>query len=230
MPEDIEPIRKFGKGGVVMVIMAKQPQAGETKTRLCPPLSPPQASALYQALLQDTIELGASMKGIDLAIAITPPESQPYFESISPAGTRLLPVECRDIGDCLTKAFSHLLQEGYKKVLALNADGPTLPPEYLLQAVEGLDDHDVVLGPSEDGGYYLIAMRKLHMEIFTGIPWSTSRVITCTLEKVKALGLGAMILPRWYDVDTGGDLERLRAELQILPPHRLKHTRRFFNR
>ncbi len=212
----------------VLAVMAKKPQVGVTKTRLCPPLSPERAAALYEALLQDTISLGATLERIELAIAVTPPSSRRYFEGITPSGTLLLPIECRDIGDCLTQVFSRLLGLGYHQILALNADGPSLPPEYILQAVDALDKHDLVLGPSEDGGYYLIGMQRLYPEVFSGISWSTSLVMSQTLEKANALDLSVKLLPRWYDVDTGEDLERLRAELKTFPSHRLKHTRSFF--
>lgn len=211
----------------VLIIMAKEPRVGRTKTRLCPPLTPTQAAQLYEALLKDSIAFAASLSGLDLAIAVTPPEATSYFDCITPPGTLLLPVDCTDIGDCLIQVLSSLLASGYPKVLAFNTDGPTLPPDYVHTAVQLLDEHDVVLGPSEDGGYYLVGLKQLHAEIFTDIAWSTSLVLTQTLDKLARLQLKVMMLPPWYDIDTAADLVRLQAELAELTPDKLIHTRRF---
>lgn len=211
-----------------LVIMAKQPAVGRTKTRLCPPLAPAEAAALYEALLQDTIELGASLQGIQLAIAVTPPEAVEYFRHTSPPGTLLLPVAGADIGDCLDQVLSRLLAAGNPKAIAINSDGPTLPAAYLAQAVTLLNSADVVLGPSEDGGYYLIGLREPSPGLFVNIEWSSNRVTAQTLARAEAMGLRVAQLPPWYDVDTVADLDRLHAELAILPDNALPHTRRFF--
>ena len=218
-----------------LIIMAKEPKLGSTKTRLCPPLSLEGAVRLYEALLLDTIEMTEKLvgidgnDGIDLAIAITPPESQGYFESISPPGTLQLPVTCADIGECLTKVLGQLLALGYKKVIALNADGPSLPMEFIQDAIELLDKNDLVFGPSEDGGYYLIGMKEKTPEIFTGIAWSTSQVLEQTLAKAESLGLKVALTSLWYDIDTFADIERLRLELASIPSDRLIHCRRYFD-
>jgi rSAM/selenodomain-associated transferase 1 len=211
-----------------LIIMAKQPAVGQTKTRLCPPLTPTQAAALYEALLRDTVELAAGLEGVRLAIAVTPPEALGYFRRISPAGAILLPVAGADIGDCLKQVVSRLLAAGHRQALACNSDGPTLPPACLRQAVALLDESDVVLGPSEDGGYYLIGLKRPHPELFQGIAWSTGQVLDQTLERAEALGLSVALTPPWYDVDTASDLERLRNELASLPPQALSYTRYFF--
>lgn len=211
----------------VIIVMAKQPQVGQTKTRLYPALSWQEAAYLYQALLQDTIELAANQPWADLAVAITPPESRRYFESISPRGTLLLPVEGQDIGACLAQILALSLRMGYSKALALNSDGPSLPPEYLGQALAYLEQSDVVFGPGEDGGYYLVGLRHAHPAIFRGITWSTERVLSQSLQRVEELGLCAALTPPWYDVDTPGDVLRLMNELEGLAPDRLPHVRRF---
>jgi uncharacterized protein len=210
-----------------LIIMAKQPQVGNTKTRLVPPLTPQAATVLYEALLLDMIALVASVTGADLAIALTPPESIPFFKSITPAGTLLLPVSGADIGSCLAEVLTHLLEIGYRKAIALNSDGPTLPAGYILQAIEFLDDCDLVLGPGHDGGYYLVGMKQPNPGIFTDIAWSTGRVLDQTLQRGKMLGLKTRLAPVWYDIDTAQDLLQLEADLKHLPPGSLLHTRRF---
>jgi glycosyltransferase A (GT-A) superfamily protein (DUF2064 family) len=139
----------------------------------------------------------------------------------------LLPVAGADIGDCLNRALSHLLGRGHDGVLALNSDGPTLPVGYLKQALARLDEADVVLGPGEDGGYYLIGFKEPHPGLFREIDWSTERVTAQTLERAEALDLRVSMLPPWYDVDTAVDLARLRAEVGGLSSDALSHTRRF---
>ena len=212
----------------VLVIMAKQPVAEQTKTRLCPPLTPEEAAALYDALLRDTIAIAATLRGVQLAIAFTPPEGLDYFERICPSTVALLPVSGEDIGDCLNQVLTGLLAEGYTHALALNSDGPTLAASCLQKAITRLDGADVVLGPSEDGGYYLIGLKRPHPELFQDIAWSTARVAAQTLAHAEALGLSVALLPAWYDVDTPEDLDRLKAELATLPPEAVPYTRRFF--
>ncbi len=212
-----------------LVIMAKRPAVGRTKTRLCPPLTLAQAAALYDALLRDTIELVAGLDGVRLAIAVTPPEAADSFRYISPPGTILLPVTGKDIGDCLDQVLGRLLASGHSQAIALNSDGPTLPLAYVQQAVVRLMDADVVLGPSEDGGYYLIGLKQPRPELFQDIKWSTEQVTGQTLDRAEALRLNVTLLPSWYDVDTAADLDRLWTELANLPANTLTHTRRFFS-
>jgi len=211
----------------VFAIMAKKPQVGKTKTRLSPALTQQEAVALYEALLKDTIALVAELHWADLTIAITPPGSREYFESIAPVGTLLLPVEGKNIGKCLAKATETLFSLGYRKVLALNSDGPSVPPEYLVNAARYLDEADIVLGPGHDGGYYLVGMTSPHPELFEDIDWSTERVLPQTLERARRLGLRPALTPQWYDVDTPADLARFEVELIQLPPDRLLKCRKF---
>jgi hypothetical protein len=212
----------------IIAVMAKQPQPGKTKTRLCPPLIPAQAAALYEALMLDSIKLAGGLPGIDLALAITPPESRPYFMAVAPAKALLLPVEGRDIGECLDQTLAQLLLMGYCKTLALNSDGPSLPQDYLLQAIAGLDNQDLVIGPSQDGGYYLIGVKAPAPALFRDIAWSTEKALPQTLERASVLGLSVAQTPVWYDIDTPADLLRLQAELKQLRSDQLTFTRRFF--
>jgi hypothetical protein len=194
---------------------------------MCPPLEPAEAAALYGAMLQDTIEAAARLDGVQLAIAVTPPEATEEFRPMSPPDALLLPVAGADIGDCLHQVLVHLLAEGHPKAIAIDSDSPTLPAGYLHQAVALLDEADVVLGPCEDGGYYLIGLKQSQPELFRGIAWSTAQVTAQTLARAEALGLTVALLPAWYDVDVAADLDRLQGELAFLPDEALRHTRRF---
>ena len=135
-----------------------------------------------------------------------------------------------NIGDCLSQVFDELFQRGYPKVLAFNSDGPSLPKEYIHQAIRLLDDHDLVFGPSEDGGYYLVGSKELFPDIFTGIVWSTSQVLERSIDKAEVMNLQIALLPEWYDIDTERDIKRLLKEINDLPSDQLENTRRFFER
>jgi hypothetical protein len=213
---------------VALAIMAKRPTAGQTKTRLSPPLAPHEAAALYEAMLMDTIDLVARLEGVQLVIAYSPIGALDYFRHICPLGAILLPITGADIGDCLHQVLELLLALGYAAVLALNSDGPSLPLSCLQQAVIELreSETDIVLGPNEDGGYYVIGLKEPHPKLFQGIDWSTKWVTTQAAAKAEMLGLRLSRLPLWYDVDTAAELARLRAELPTLAHDALPHTRR----
>jgi hypothetical protein len=216
-------------GRTAAVIMAKEPAAGRTKTRLCPPLSPPDAARLYEALLDDTIALVSSLRGVRLAVAVTPASAVGAFRLRVPQDALVLPVDGADIGTCLRHATGRLFALGHALVLASGADSPTVPPAYFERAERLLEQHDVVLGPSRDGGYYLVGLRRPAPGLFRGIAWSTAQVMAHTMARAAALGLSVALLPHWYDIDTAADLERLRAELSVLPPQALTCTRRYFD-
>jgi len=209
-----------------LAVMAKKPVPGRTKTRLIPPLLPQQAADLYEALLRDTLERISGLRALQLAVGVTPAEALPYFREVSPPGSILLPVEGDDIGVCLEQVLAALLARGFAKALAMNSDGPSLPLALVQQAVEDLNRADLVLGPSEDGGYYLIGLKSVRPELFRGIDWSTDRVTIQTLRRAEKLGWRVSLLPSWYDVDTPADLERLERELGGLPSNALPYTRR----
>lgn len=214
------------QGRSAIIIMAKRPDVGKTKTRLCPPLTLTQAAELYLALLKDTIALASSIPEVDLALAISPSDSHEFFQSFAPPNTLLTPVEGPDIGVCLVQAMEYLLSLGYSRAAAMNSDGPTLPRSHLLQAFMHLHDDDLVIGPGTDGGYYLIGMQKMNYPLFDGIPWSTSQVFAQTLTRSNRLGLRTFVLPAWYDIDTGDDLNRLKSDLAVLPGNQLNFTRK----
>jgi hypothetical protein len=207
--------------------MAKQPWVGLSKTRLCPPFTFEEAAGLYAALLRDTIELAAGVENTALAVAVTPASAVDYFRSITPAGTLLLPVEAADIGGCLEQVLEELLHMGFRKAMAINSDGPSLPRAVLSQALDLLDQADVVFGPAYDGGYYLVGLKQPQPLLFRGIPWSTDLVLSESLAQAAALGLRAAQTRLWYDIDTVAEVHELAEELRRLPPARLAHTRRF---
>ncbi len=198
----------------VVAVMAKAPRAGVVKTRLCPPLSADEAAGLYRCFLLDTIDRIRALEGTTVAIAYAPPEDRAFFEEAGPE-LILVPQRGSDLGTRLANVFDQLFGRGFGAVLAMGADTPTLPGEFLRRGLDALADPrlDVALGPTEDGGYYLIGLRAPRPDLFEGIPWSTSRVFDETMRRARAATLNVAVLPRWYDVDTADDLRRLRASL-----------------
>jgi rSAM/selenodomain-associated transferase 1 len=213
---------------LAVVIMAKEPVAGRTKTRLSPPWSPADSARLYEALLGDTIALVSGVRGARLALAVTPASAVDRWRPTLPGDAVLLPVDGATVGDCLREAFHQLFDAGFASVIAINSDGPTLPAARVEQAAAWLAHTDVILGPSDDGGYYLIGLRRPQPDLFRDIAWSTADVMAQTLERVAALKSSVAVLAPWYDIDTAADVERLRAEVAGLPAGVLCCTRQFF--
>lgn len=211
-----------------IVVMAKAPRPGEVKTRLCPPLSLAHAAALYRCFLVDTVAQAKRLERAATAIAYTPLGARVVFEEACP-GFILIPQRGDDLGARLASTFEQMFALGFAAVVAMGADTPTLPLAYLERAIE-LVRHpggDVVLGPTDDGGYYLIGLRALHRTLFEGIPWSTGRVLAETLRHAERAGLTAACLPPWRDVDTVEDLRALEAALRGGDGGTARKTRRF---
>src|SRR6266545_1777999 len=213
---------------IAVAIMAKAPRAGEVKTRLCPPLSLADAAELYRRFLLDKIEQVRALSMASLAIAYTPAEARAFFEEVAP-GFVLIPQRGADLGDRLANSLGALLDTGYRGALAIDSDTPTLPLGFLQQALDLITtpEIDVVLGPTEDGGYYLIGLRTVHHELFETMAWSTSQVLPETIRRADAKGLRVACLPPWYDIDTPDDLARLQAELAASDGDASRHTRAF---
>lgn len=196
-----------------LIVVAKEPVPGRTKTRLCPPFGPKPAAEFYRCLMLDTLALMERLQTADRTVAYVPETARGYFERLVSDGFRLVAQQGADLGERLANAIGYHFDLGYRRVVIMNSDGPTLPLAHLKEAFSGLDSADVTLGPGHDGGYYLIGMKRLHPDLFQGISWSTEQVIPQTLEICRRLGLSVHQLPEWYDVDVEADLERLRRDL-----------------
>jgi rSAM/selenodomain-associated transferase 1 len=207
-------------------VMAKAPQAGRSKTRLCPPLHPEQAAAMSAAFLRDITEnlvRAGRAAPIDGLIAYAPRGYEALFDGILARGTGLLladgtgemPRTVQGFGRCLLHAMRSMLGAGYAAACVLNSDSPTLPTDYLVRAAQTLlarGPEVVVLGPAEDGGYYLLGAADAHAHLFADIAWSTDTVAETTRRRVGELGLDLVELPVWYDVDDRHALGRLCEE------------------
>jgi rSAM/selenodomain-associated transferase 2/rSAM/selenodomain-associated transferase 1 len=212
------PLRgEGGVRGITVVIMAKAPVPGQVKTRLVPPLTPEQAADLAKRLLVEAVEQVQRLKGVRTMVAVSPSEGIPHVQQFLPPTVSLIPQSDGDLGQRLAHAFEELFAKGAKGVIVLGADHPDLPSEYLARAVKLLrqGSDPLVIGPTEDGGYYLIGLTRPHPELFRGVPWSTSEVLKVTLAKAKAAGLSVTLLPPWYDIDRPEDLIRLPPTYQL---------------
>ncbi len=199
---------------IAVAIMAKAPRPGAVKTRLCPPLLAAEAAALYRCFLLDKIAAVQALSGVRPMVAYTPDEAQAEFAVLAP-DFALVPQRGPDLGARLHTTLASLLAAGHPGAIAVDSDTPTLPREFLQQAVDCLTGPgpDVVLGPTEDGGYYLIGVRAANRALFDDMPWSTAAVLEITLRRAAAAGLQTVCTPAWFDVDTPDDLRRLRTVL-----------------
>jgi len=214
-----------------LIAVAKRPQAGRTKTRLCPPLSPQQAAELYSCFMVDTLALMARVDSVDPIVAYAPLSAETYFRQRVAPSFALLPQVGKELGERLNHVLNRCLDMGYEQVAVMNSDSPTMPRHHLRQAFALLDrpEVDVVLGPTDDGGYYLIGLKRPCPRLFD-VTMSTTSVLQETLALARAEGLRVECLPSWYDVDTVHDLNRLVAELASLPEDVAPETRRFLKR
>jgi rSAM/selenodomain-associated transferase 1 len=211
----VGPARPGEASRLPVAIMAKVPVAGQVKTRLCPPLSPGQAAELARCFLQDRLEQLASVTGALPVVAFTPAEREADLRRLLPPGVRLVPQRGPDLGARLDRVLTDLLAECPGGAMAVDADSPTLPTEFLRRARACLaaDAADVVVGPCDDGGYYLIGLRRPAPALFDDMPWSTPAVLGETVARARRHGLRLELLPAWFDVDRGEDLGRLRRSV-----------------
>jgi len=208
-----------------LLVVAKQPAPGQTKTRLCPPLTPTQAADLYDCFLRDTLDTMRKVPGLQRMIGFLPEDAQGYFNQLAPD----MGLVCQR-GESLGERLDHLLTDamttGSQRAVVMDSDSPTLPAAFISQAFEQLTELDVVLGPTQDGGYYLIGLRQPQPHLLRQVQMSTPYVLSDTLELAKATGLVVSLLPVWYDVDTIADLHHLDRELARMSVNSHAHATR----
>ena len=216
-------------GLCAVAVMAKAPRPGHSKTRLVPPLDHAGAAALSAAFLRDVTEnIARAARDAPIAgcVAYAPVGDEALFHRHVISGTNFLladgsspmPERVRGLGRSLLHALQAALAD-HGSACLLNSDSPTLPTVLLCRAADALaaPGDRVVLGPAEDGGYYLIGAKAAHTHLFEDIDWSTERVAAQTRERARSLGLEVVELPPWYDVDDLASLSRLLSELDRPP-------------
>ena len=199
-----------------IIVFAKAPAPGRVKTRLCPPLSPKQAAALYAAFVKDTLEAAGKTGEAEVTVAYDPGDAPPRLDWLGlPTPPRVFLQQGGTLGERLAHAFDHAFSDGAAKVVVIGSDSPHLEPGTLRTAFQLLNQKDVALGPAEDGGYYLVGLRQPNASIFKGILWSSASVFSETAMRIKAAGLSLGLLPPLTDVDTAADFARLRQQLKV---------------
>ncbi len=197
----------------VIIIMAKVPAAGKVKTRLEPILSPEKCAELAGAFLQDAINK-ASEQSNQLIIAFFPFDEREYFNKFSNQNIIFTPQKGTDLGEKMFNAFKFAFEQKADSAVMIGTDSPTFPQKFIAQSFDFLENSDAVLGKSEDGGYYLIGLKKLEKGIFENVEWSNEKTFAQTARNIEKCGLKLSNLPEWFDVDLPEDLERLRRDLK----------------
>jgi uncharacterized protein len=229
---------RMARGLCALAVMTKAPQAGRVKTRLVPPLTPEEAAELNKCFLRDTAAAISSVCSGGLRrpnpdntqlfpggqkappqcgpVAVyTPVGAESAYTDVLPADFSLLPQRGDEFGERLYFAVEDLFKCGFDSLCLIDSDSPTVPAENFADAVELLSTTEdrVVLGPGDDGGYYLIGMKKPHRQLFEQIDWSTERVLNQTMQRATEIGIEVKLLPTGYDVDDAASLRRLCNEL-----------------
>jgi uncharacterized protein len=192
-----------------IIIMAKVPEAGKVKTRLQPFLTPAQSAELAECLLQDTINKAKSFRN-KLIIAYSPPEKSNFFERFD--DLNLVVQIGENLGERMFNAFDFTFASDLDSVVMIGTDSPTFPPEFIEKAFEYLQQNEAVLGATEDGGFYLIGLRKSDKRIFENVEWSSAKTFEQTKNNLLKIGFDLAELPVWYDIDNSADLLRLHDE------------------
>ena len=204
-----------------ITVFAKNPVPNQVKTRLVPPLSPEQAATLYTAFLTDWCETLAGLADVDIVIAYTPEDAQHDLQALIGDDATYIPQVGDGLGERLVSATQWAAEHGYTKILIVGSDSPTLPISYISEAITLLDTRDIVIGPSVDGGYYLIGfavenLTKTVPLVFSEIAWSTAAVFQQTVTRIHTAKATLGLLPLWYDIDTAEDLAFLKAHIAAM--------------
>lgn len=205
----------------VLLVFLKKPAPGGVKTRLGAELGEEAAAELYRALAEEEVRRTTPRPDeYERVFFFSPAEARPEMEAWFP-GEVWLPQQGPDLGSRMTAAFAEAFRRGARRAAIVGSDVPWVSREIVLEALRSLDDHDLVLGPARDGGYYLLALDRVRPALFEGIAWSTPSVFPATVERAGALGLAVRVLDPLRDVDTLADVraewDRLRGLLAARP-------------
>jgi rSAM/selenodomain-associated transferase 1 len=200
----------------LMVIMAKAPKPGAVKTRLTPRLSLQAVTAFYRCLLDDTLALARSLVGVEIAI-MCPDSDVNELASLTGQRVRVVAQKGEGLAAGLTSVFALFVEGPQRRIIAFNSDSPHLPRSVIEEAFETLRAHDLVVGPTDDGGYYLVGAKASHPTLFSGGGMGTSSALERLLSRARVLELSVGFEDPFYDIDVADDLIRLAAELRRAP-------------
>jgi rSAM/selenodomain-associated transferase 1 len=207
-----------------LIVFVKEPRPGSVKTRFLPALRPEDAADLYRALAEEEIRRTSPESGdYERLFFFAPADARDAIAAWFP-GETLVPQQGADLGARMASAFGEVFRRGANRVAIIGTDVPWVSRALVLDALRGLGQHDVVLGPSHDGGYYLLALDRPRPELFDEIAWSTPQVLPVTLARAKARGLSVQLMEELTDIDTLDDLRRAWGELKRMLPAALVAT------
>ena len=199
-----------------LVIMAKAPRPGAVKTRLAPSLSPEAVTAFYCCLLDDTLKLARSLSDVEVAI-VCPESDATELATLIGDKANIIAQKGKGLAAGLTSGFAHFAATDGRRVIAFNSDSPHLPASVLERAFETLSVHDLVIGPTHDGGYYLVGAKAAHPTLFDKDGMGTRNALETLLARARVLDLSVSFTDPFYDIDVGEDLTRLAVELRRAP-------------
>jgi uncharacterized protein len=202
--------------GRTLVVMAKAPRPGGVKTRLAQSLPVDAVTELYRCLLDDTIVLLQSLGTVEVAI-MCPASDVEELARLTRGVVDVVAQKGEGLAAGLTSVFEHFAAPGRQRVVAFNSDSPHLPASVLGTAFEALTRHDVVVGPTHDGGYYLVGAKAVHPALFDGDGMGTNSALEALLARARGLQLSVGFTDPFYDIDVEDDLTRLAAELRLAP-------------
>ncbi|MBI5664003.1 MAG: TIGR04282 family arsenosugar biosynthesis glycosyltransferase [Nitrospirae bacterium] len=188
-----------------LIIIAKYPETGFVKTRLNGFMPADKILELYKSMLEQTIHKLRELSGVDTYIAYEPEHAEEYFSRF---GTGLVPLSSHDLGLNMSHSFDVIFRKGYQKAVLVGADIPDLSPSIILHAIGLLNDNDLVYGPAEDGGYYLVGMKKLIKEVFENVTWSSDETLSKSLEQARKSGCTVGFTKTLKDIDTIEDVKK----------------------
>jgi rSAM/selenodomain-associated transferase 1 len=200
----------------VLVIMAKAPRPGTVKTRLAPGLSPEAVTALYCCLLEDTLAMARSLKNVQVAL-MCPQSDVNELAQLAGKDASVIAQNGNGLAAGLASVFAHFAEHKQQRVIAFNSDSPHLPRSVLEGAFETLATHDIVVGPTHDGGYYLVGAKASYPTLFANDGMGTNSALERLVARVRTLELSVGFADRFYDVDVAEDLSRLADELRLAP-------------
>jgi uncharacterized protein len=204
-----------------LVIMAKAPRLGSVKTRLADSLSLEAVTELYRCLLNDTIALAQALGHVDIAIMCPASDVEDLSRAVAKT-VRIVPQRGQGLAAGLASVFTHFATPGHQRVIAFNSDSPHLPASVLETAFDVLEACDLVVGPTHDGGYYLVGASASHQGLFTTDGMGTKNALETLLTRARALGLSVHLTDPYYDIDVAADLSQLADELQRIPGKALR--------
>jgi rSAM/selenodomain-associated transferase 1 len=216
MESSSQIVERLSKRDRTLVIMAKAPRPGMVKTRLTPSLPLPAITAFYRCLLYDTLTLARSLGDTEIAVMCPAPDVD-ELASLVGKGVDVLAQKGEGLAAGLTSVFAQFAAAGRQHVVAFNSDSPHLPAPVLESAFETLVAFDVVVGPTHDGGYYLVGAKASHPNLFDGDGLGTKSALDALLAHAHSLQLSVGFTEPFYDIDVAADLTRLAAELRLAP-------------